>query len=298
MKYLITGGTGFIGSYYIKNLHGDNNEIIILSRRVKPKSGVDNAKYIKSLDELNGNEKIDVIINLAGSSINKRWSEKVKRDIIFSRVSATKDLIRLLQRLTFKPKVLISASAVGYYGPQGENELFENSDPVKCFTHDVCLSWEQEAYKASQYVNRLCIIRLGVVLGFSGGAIKDMYLPFKFGLGGRIGNGEQIFSWIHVKDVVNGMSYLVNNSNCCGIYNFTSPNPITNKGFASAMGECLHKPTLISMPSFLIRILFGEMGEELLLKGQKVIPRRLQNEGFKYEYPEIKSALKEIFNGY
>ena len=288
MKFLITGGTGFIGRNIIKTLEQNNHEYIILSRKKATQKST-----INNLNEIKNDEKIDFIINLAGSKIDQNWNPKTKEEIIKSRVNITNEVVKLIERLKTKPKLLISGSAIGYYNNESKKELDESSPEGKGFASQVCKKWEEEAKKTSI---RLCIIRLGVVLGKNEGFLKKITLPFKLGLGGILGTGNQFFPWIHIKDVVNGIMHLVSNNKSEGTYNFVSEEIITNKIFTKTLGKIIKRPTFFKIPSIIIKLIFGKMGEELILKGSKIKATKLKNEGFKFEYKTIKSAVKNIFS--
>lgn len=211
-----------------------------------------------------------------------------------SRINTTKNIISYIQQLQNKPDLLINVSAVGYYGSQVSNtRLTESSDFNPGFTHELCSAWEAEAKKAKKFGVRTCIARLGVVLDKNGGALPQLLLPFKLGLGGKIGNGEQMFSWVALNDVVNAFDFFISNKNTHGIYNLTAPNPVSNKEFTHTLGKVLHRPTIFKIPGLVVRLLFGEMGEELLLKGQAVIPQKLLQEGFEFQYPKLEDALHQ-----
>lgn len=293
MKYLITGGTGFIGQALINTLCRDNHTVTVLSRHSHQQ--LPQCRFIKTLDLLDNAESFDVVINLAGSPINRRWSQAIKRDLIASRVDTTNAVVNTLARLSQPPAVMISASAIGYYGPQAQGELTENASYVDSFTHDICQAWEAAANPVTTIGTRLCITRLGVVLGKGGGIIQKMHLPFYLGLGGQLGSGSQVLSWIHIDDVIAGFLHLVQNPEHSGIYNFTAPNPVTNAQFTQSLGKALKRPTLLPLPSIIVRALFGEMGETLLLSGQTVLPQRLLQTQFAFTYPTLNSALTAIF---
>ena len=288
MKFLITGGTGFIGRNIIKTLEQNNHEYIILSRKKATQKST-----INNLNEIKNDEKIDFIINLAGSKIDQNWNPKTKEEIINSRIKITNEVVKLIERLKTKPKLLISGSAIGYYNNESKKELDESSPEGKGFASQVCKKWEEEAKKTSI---RLCIIRLGVVLGKNEGFLKKITLPFKLGLGGILGTGNQFFPWIHIKDVVNGIMHLVSNNKSEETYNFVSEEIITNKIFTKTLGKIIKRPTFFKIPSIIIKLIFGKMGEELILKGSKIKATKLKNEGFKFEYKTIKSAVKNIFS--
>ncbi len=294
MHILITGGTGFVGSSLTNFLLGKGYRITILTH--KKNITIGGVKAISNINEIKSNEKIDGIINLAGAAISKNWSDNYKQELITSRVNTTKEVILLIKRLEKKPDILISGSAIGYYGSQDDNIIDEKSQSHNEFTSQLCHKWESEALKAEDIGVRVCITRLGVVLGPNGGALKQMLPTFKMGIGGQIGSGKQYFSWVHIDDVILAFSFLIENKKQSGIYNLTAPNPITNAHFTKALGKQLKRPTIFSVPSFVIKILFGEMGETLLLKGQRVLPKQLQQAGFIFKYPKIYEALENIIN--
>lgn len=292
MQYLITGGTGYIGSALIKKLENQGNSFIILSRTTKQQSKY--CKIITSLDQLSPNTKIDAVINLSGSPIDRIWNTKIKQDIIDSRVNTTKNLVAFLKRLKTTPKVMISASAIGYYGNNPNVIITEDSKPQASFTHTICKLWEDEATKVEKLGIRLCIIRISVVLGQNSRMIKKILLPFKLGLGGKFGSGNQIFSWIHIEDLVRAIIYLVKNNNSIGIYNLAAGDNITNQEFITNLGNIIHRPTFCTVPQKLIKLIWGEMGQELLLTNQNIYPKRLIKEGFKFNFDKINRALQDI----
>lgn len=292
MNILITGGTGFIGSTITKFFLQQNNYITILSRgRSKVLKPV---RVIESINQINTNEKINIIINLAGSSINKKWNKTYKEILISSRVEVTKSLITLIKALKEKPDLLISASAIGYYGTQNNKYLDETSSYIDDFTHELCNLWELEAQKAQELGVRTCITRLGVVLGKNGGVLEKILPLFKLGLGGNIGSGKQFFSWIHLDDVIGIFNFLISNKEQKGIYNLTSPSPTTNSQFTKALSRTLKRPDFFTVPSFLIKMVFGEMGDKLLLNGSAVYPKKLLDNGYEFKFKTIESALKNI----
>ena len=293
LNILITGGTGFIGTELISSLNSEQNTFYILTRAANvfnKKKLTKNIFYINSLNKIDNTAKIDVIINLAGAPIDKRWTKSYKKILFSSRIDTTKNIINLIKRLNDKPKVLINASAIGYYGSQ-DKTLDEKSDYKDCFTHQLCAQWEDIARTAENYGVRVCIARLGVVLGKNGGMLKKISLPFKLGLGGKLGSGEQYFSWIHIDDVINIFKLFINDNSFNGAYNLTSPNPVTNYEFTKSIGKLMHRPTFICMPEIIIKILFSEMGEELLLGNYKVLPNRLLELKYNFLYPKINSIV-------
>lgn len=293
MKYLITGGTGFIGARFIKTLSSEKDSVIILSR--KKTREMTGCIFINNLSCIKNDEEIDCIINLAGKPIDCRWTNANKKEIESSRLSVTNSLEDLIERLAIKPKIIISASAIGFYGGCSNEVLDESSIGKTSFTNELCKKWEDAALKLEKYGSRVCIMRLGVVLGKNGGFIKKISFPFKLGLGGRIGNGKQPFSWIHIDDVIAAMKFIIETKACSGIYNFVSPEIINNQEITKNIGKILNRPTIFNIPSFLIKIVFGEMGVALLLQGNKITPKKLLYEGYTFKYNDALSALKNIY---
>lgn len=291
MNILITGGSGFIGlelsNFFIQKKYN----VTILSRKHLNIEGI---KVINSTKEIGEKEKIDIIINLAGATINKRWTNSYKEELINSRLKVTKDIISLIKRIKSKPSLLISASAIGYYGSQNNDYLDEYSPHINDFTHKLCNLWESEAKKAENFGVRTCITRLGVVLGKNGGALKEMLPIFNLGLGGRIGSGKQWFSWIHIDDVIMAFEFLIKNKKQQGIFNLTSPNPVSNSELTETLGRTINRPTMLNLPEFIIRLIFGEMGISLLLKGSAVYPNKLLKCKYKFKYPFLDKALESI----
>ncbi len=296
-KILITGGTGFIGRVLLCELLNMGYQLYVLTRN-KAKSVSDfsnnNVILISSLEEIETLCEIDAIINLAGEPIaNKRWTVKQKNILLQSRLKITHQVVELCKRLEVKPKVLISASAIGFYGNCGDNIIDESCELIdencNSFSRNLCLSWENEALKCS---TRTCIARFGVVLDENQGAFKKMSMPFSLGLGGKIGNGKQYFSWIHIQDAVNALIFLIQNDNLSGVFNITSPRPVTNEEFTKCLSRTLQKPAFFHINSGIIKLLFGQMGEEILLYSQRVLPRNLVKNGFKFKYETIEECLK------
>ena len=295
MHILLTGGTGLIGSALRTELKSQGHSITLLTRSVAKAGSV---PAVNSLDAISSSERIDAVINLAGAPISKRWTAAYKKQLLASRLEATKALNELILRLETKPKVLLSASAIGFYGSLGDKTIDENYAPTQAkdqFTHQLCHAWEQEAQRAGEFGVSVRIARLGVVLAAQGGALRSMLPAFKFGLGGRIGSGQQYFSWIHIQDAVAALSFLLNDEKAAdGAYNLTATNPVTNAEFSAALGAALRRPARLPLPAAMVRLMFGEMGAALLLEGQRVVPRKLQAAGFEFRYPDINSALESL----
>ena len=292
MRILVSGGTGFIGQALCPRLIEDGHEVVVWSRQPNAKVA-EGATVIQRLDELTGPSP-DAIINLAGASIaDGRWTEARKRLLVESRVDTTRKLVEWMQGMESPPKALISSSAVGYYGEQGDRIITEDTPPTTGFTHDLCAQWESEALKAESLGVRVCLVRTGVVLDRDGGALAKMLFPFKMGAGGRLGSGRHYFPWIHRADIVAIYHWLVTNEQASGPYNASAPNPVTNAEFTRALGRALKRPTLFPMPEPVLRLLFGEMSE-LLLVSNRMMPKRFLDEGFEFRYPELKQALQAI----
>jgi uncharacterized protein len=295
MHYLITGGTGFIGSALIKAWQAGGHQVTVLTRRARPQTP--GCHYLTDLGDIPSDTHFDAVVNLAGASLaGARWTASYKQEILASRLDTTRALVELLRRLEHKPEVLISASAIGYYGHQGDNELAEDGATAPGFSHDLCRHWEAAALAAGELGIRVCLLRLGVVLDQDGGAMLEMARPFRFGVANWLGSGRQWLSWVHRRDVVAAILFLQERRDLSGPFNITAPNPVTSRGFCRAMKQ--HRRTLITapVPALAMRLLVGEMADELLLNGQKVLPVRLQQAGFEFAFGELNDALEDILH--
>jgi len=292
MKVLISGASGLVGSA-LSDLY-EEEDVFRLVRRDpdgpneiywKPSEGeIDTAS-------LSG---FDAVVHLAGESIVGRWSEEKKKAIRASRVDGTTLLSEALAEVDEAPNVLICASAIGYYGNRGDEILDENSAPGDLFLSEVCVEWEKAADPARDAGIRVAHARFGVILSPDGGALAQMLLPFKLGVGGRIGDGEQWMSWIDLYDVVHAIDHIVRCDEMSGPVNVVAPNPVRNRQFTHAMGDVLGRPTIFPLPGFAARLLFGEMADELLLASTCVQPEKLRKHDFNFEYPHIKDALLHL----
>jgi hypothetical protein len=236
----------------------------------------------------------DAVINLAGEPIaDRRWTDRRKQALYASRVDLTEGLIDSLAQQANPPKVLISASAVGYYGDRGSQLLNEDATPHPEFSHELCAAWEAAALRAESLGIRVCIVRIGLVLGPDGGLLKRMGLPFKLGVGGRLGSGEQWMSWIHLDDLVRAIVYLIDHDTLRGAFNATAPEPVTNREFTLQLARQVRRPAVIPVPAAVLKLGLGEMSQ-LLLTGQRVIPERLQQAGFNFLHPSLAPALEDI----
>lgn len=288
---LITGGTGFIGQALTELLQQANHSISTLSRQPKGANQFSWQPDEGSMD-VNALENQDIVIHLAGESLfTKRWSAKRKNYLKHNRQSACKTLIHHINEAANPPRTLIVASAIGFYGDTAEKVVDEHSPKGDNFPAEICQLIETEAGELDQNKTKLVIARLGVVIDKSGGAVKQLLPPFKSFLGGPIGNGQQWMSWISLKDCIAGFQYFIDHQDCQGCYNLTSPNPVSNQQFSSVLAQTLHRPCWLPLPAFAVRLLFGEMGESLLLANANVLPTKLTHEGFEFAYPSIDQAL-------
>ena len=292
MKILITGGSGLIGSNLVPVLRP--SKIAVYTRNVSMAEKILGHKihFLSTLEHLTDLDQFDVVINLAGEPIaSKKWTNEQKREIEASRWDMTEKLVSLLKAGNNPPSLFISGSAIGYYGRQDENIIDESfSTPHDEFSHRLCERWEFLAKQAESDKTRVCILRTGIVLSKRGGALLKMLLPFKLGLGGPVANGQQYMSWIHLEDMLQGIAHLIENKSCQGVYNFTAPNPVTNEHFSQQLARTLGRPYFFRMPEFLLRHMFGEMAD-LLVYGQRVVPTRLLDSGYKFVYPEISAVF-------
>ncbi|CAA9893007.1 Epimerase family protein YfcH [Candidatus Methylobacter favarea] len=298
MKILITGGTGFIGSALVRRLVEQGHTVTVLSRnpaKVAKICGPD-IDALGDLDSLKADASYQVIINLAGEpTFAARWSEARKQLIRNSRIKLTERLIKCIGRMAVKPELLISGSAVGYYGDQGDTVLTEQSRPSPNFSQQLCADWEDAAKKAEQFGVRVCLVRTGLVLAPGGGLLQRMLPPFRLGLGGRLGDGGQWMSWIHRQDWINIAQTMMVDTSMDGPYNATSPNPVTNSEFTRVLSHCLKRPALVPVPAWLLKMLLGEMSE-LVLGSQRVIPERLLEKGFTFQYSDLACALTQALS--
>lgn len=296
MHILVTGGTGFIGQALCRHLLERGHRLTVVSRqaseRVKALCGCGVAR-IAGFTGLDPRTRFDAIINLAGESIAaERWTDARKQVLWDSRVTLTGELVDFIRRAETKPAVLVSGSAVGYYGNAGDTPLNEDSAPLDDFGHHLCAAWEQAAWRAADAGVRVCLVRTGLVVGRGGGFLARMLPPFRLGLGGPMGDGRQWMSWIHRDDQIAAIEFLLEHAELSGIFNATAPNPVTNREFSRALGRALRRPALLPAPAPALRLVLGELAE-LLLGGQRVLPKRLLQAGFQFRYPELEMALAD-----
>ena len=295
MKILIGGSHGLVGTALIKSLETEGHEIFRLVRHAPTsKTEVEWSpdRYSIALARIEG---FDAVVNLAGESIAEgRWTEDKKRRIRESRVKGTKLLGDALANLAVPPKIFVCASAIGFYGNRGDELLTETSAAGGDFLAKVCAEWEDATALATEKGIRVVNARFGVILDTNGGALKKMLPPFRMGAGGKVGSGKQWMSWIALDDVVAGIQFALANDSIRGPVNFVAPVPVTNAEFTKTLGKVLSRPTILPIPAFAIKLLFGEMGEALLLGGQRVAPERLVAEGYEFSYPQLEQALVHI----
>ena len=292
MHFLITGGTGFIGRAFVERAIKEGHTITILSR--EERDSCDSIEFVRNLDQIDGEAQIDAIINLAGAPLGeKRWSDSYKRELMESRLGITERLIKFCKRLSRRPAVILSASAIGYYGSRGDNVLTEVSSAGTNFSSKLCRDWEALWSSVVYPETRVCCLRFGVVFGRSGGALKQLSQSFRFKVGTQIGTGNQWMSWVHLDDAVRAMIFLINQKHLTGIFNVTSPKPVTVAELNVAIARWLPVYLHLRIPGKLIEAMLGEMATELLLASQRVMPDALSKAGFNFTYPDVNAALKK-----
>jgi len=297
MKILITGGLGFVGRQLTTEFltRGDRVTIVDLPSQ-QTVFTQDTLTYISADTTVPGEwqksvVEADIVINLAGVTIFKRWTTAFKEKIYNSRILTTRNIAEVLPK--GKDMTFISTSAVGYYGWRGSEKLTEGDTPGNDFLSHVCQDWEQEALRGRKNGVRVVITRFGIVLGKSGGVLGTMIPLFKLFAGGRLGKGSQWFTWVHGKDLVAGILYILDTPSIKGPVNLCSPNPVTNRTLTRTLGKIMHRPSLLPVPSFALKLVLGEFADNIL-RGQRVIPEKIQKAGFEFKYREIESALREI----
>jgi uncharacterized protein (TIGR01777 family) len=298
MNIFMTGGTGFVGSFLSRNLAEAGHDITILTRKKEPPTPAHSRIRFVTGDPKQGGPWMtevpqhDWVVNLAGASINTRWTDEAKKAIYNSRVLTTKNLVAALAAGD-RHQFFCSTSAPGYYGPRGEEELTEASPPGDDFLAKLAVDWETEALKAQDLGIRTVVTRFGIVLGKGGGMLGQLVPLFKSFLGGPVGSGEQWLSWIHQQDQVRAFLFLVEQPKLVGPVNFTAPNPARNRDFAKALGKGLNRPAILPAPAFMLHLALGEFAD-VILTGQKVLPQKLLAAGFQYHFPTLDQALEDL----
>lgn len=295
MRVLVSGGTGLIGRALVRSLEEDHQEVTLLARSegVKaPRILWDPERGVMDTRLLDG---FDAVVHLAGESIaNGRWTEAIKERISESRTRGTFFLADSLAKSVRPPKVMLCASAVGFYGDRGEERLTEGSLPGQGFLPAVCQAWESSCAPAVAKGIRVANLRFGVVLSPKGGALKKMLLPFKFGLGGKIGSGQQWWSWVSLEDVVGALRHVLSTDSLSGPINVTSPAPVRNAEFTGTLGRALHRPAILPLPAFAAKFVLGEMAEALLLSSARVEPKKLLATGYVFRMPTLRAVFEAL----
>lgn len=294
MKVAVSGASGMIGTALRESLVADGVDVLALTRRKSlPPLETVTWDLEKGRFDASPLEGTDVVVHLAGEPIAQRWTESAKKAIRESRSEGTRLLVEGLKSLENKPKVLVSASAVGFYGDGGDEVLTESSPAGEGFLPEVCQAWEQTAMEAMGLGIRTVVLRTGVVLSTKGGALAQMMTPFKLGVGGRVGHGRQWMSWIHIDDLVGAMRFVTTSDELMGAVNATAPHPVRNAEFTKSLGAALHRPTIFPVPAFGLKLAFGEMSQ-VLLESQRVLPKKLEEAGYVFHHPEIGPALEDV----
>ncbi len=307
MRVFVTGGTGLIGSRLIQKLVERGDQPVVLTRRPEQaKQSLGSKVEVVSGDPMTAGpwmdelSRCDSVINLVGEGIfNKRWNTAFKQLLVDSRVKSTTHVAEAIRRQPRRsdgsPKVLVSASAIGYYGPHGDEEITEDTPPANDFLGQLCVDWEKATQPAADAGVRVAVIRVGVVLDKNGGALAKMLPPFKLCAGGPIGSGRQYMSWIHHEDMVGLFLFALDQADCTGPLNGTAPNPRTNAEFSKALGKALHRPAFVWTPGFALHLMLGEAAA-IITQGQRVIPKKALSLGYSFKYPHLDEALGQIFS--
>ena len=293
---LVTGGTGFVGGRLVSALVAAGHDVTVLTRaRANAAELPAPIRVVTSLDQIPVDARIDAIVNLAGEPIsNGFWTLRKRRRILRSRLQVTRDVVRLIERLVVRPSVLVSGSAIGWYGLRGDEELNETAEGANCFSRRLCVRWEREAMVAAELGVRVVCLRTGLVLAAEGGLLSRLLTPFEFGLGGRFGDGRHWMSWIHRDDLVRLIIHAIASPALVGPVNGTAPGPVSNKVFVAALGRVLGRPAVLPVPGWPLRLMLGAFADELLLGGQRGAPVAALGSGFRFVYPDIDGALAEI----
>jgi len=298
MKVVVTGGTGFLGGALVEALRRDSHRVTVLTRGAASKPGevqwqprLPPGAWARSV------EGADAVINLAGESIaDGRWTQARKRTILASRVDATRAIVAAIRAAGSAPATLLSGSAIGYYGTPGDAPLDESAPAGADFLAKVCREWEHEAIDAGATA-RVVLLRTGLVLARDGGALQQLAMPFHFCVGGALGSGRQVMSWIHRDDWIAMVRWALTDRSVSGPLNLTAPQPVTNREMATTLGRVLHRPSFMPTPAFTLRLLLGEMADAMILNGQRVLPRVAQRGGFTFRYESLEPALRAIQKG-
>ena len=293
-KVVVSGASGLVGSALVPELEKAGHQVARLVRRDTRNSKELRWNPSAHLFDERLLADVDVVVNLAGETIGRRWTEARRRRIRDSRVAGTDAIVTAIQKTTKHPITLINASAVGFYGNRSGDLLDEKQPAGRGFLAEVCKQWEGAAKPATRYGARVVLIRTGLVLAPNGGVLKQMRLPFQLGVGGRLGTGKQWMSWIAIDDLVRAICWIIDHQEIAGPVNMVAPNPVTNAEFTAALGRALHRPAVIPVPEFALRTIFGAMADETLLASQRAHPFVLQGSGFEFQMPTLSDALGKI----
>lgn len=293
MKIAVTGASGLLASAFLDEIKGEDAVV----RLVRHPPEQPNEIWWEPGRSLEGINDFDAVVHLAGARIDRRWTASARREIWDSRVKWTRALSEALAALPRPPPVLLSASAVGFYGDRGVETVDESAGAGRGFLADVASAWEAATAPAQTAKIRVVNLRFGVVLSPRGGALARMLPLFRLGLGGPLGGGRQMMSWAHITDAARAMRHLLTLPNAIGPYNITAPHPVSNREFAQALGRALGRPAWLPAPAFALRLVFGKMADEVLLSGVRALPRRLLESGFRFSYPELPAALAALLSG-
>ncbi len=294
MKILITGASGLVGKELQKSFAEKGYEMLLASRSEPKDDNHIQWTIDEGFAEPEKLEGVDVVVHLAGENVSGgiRWTDEKKKAIRDSRVLGTRNVVDAISKLKKKPHTFIASSAIGFYGERGDEEVTESSAAGDNFLAGVCKEWEAESRRAEDAGIRTVLLRTGIVLSKDGGALGTMLTPFKLGVGGVVGSGKQWMSWISMDDEIAIIKYAIENENIRGAVNAVAPNPVTNEEFTKTLGEVLYRPTFIPLPEFAVSMIFGEMGDALLLASTKVMPKRLEDAGFEFKFPNLKEAVE------
>jgi uncharacterized protein len=299
MRILLTGATGLIGQALCRALADEGHQLVVLSRNqasatISAAASVFAWQPEQTEPPREAFDGVEAVIHLAGENVAARWTSERKRRIRDSRVLGTRNLVAGMQRTSKPPRILLSASAVGFYGDRGDEVLTESSPPGSGFLPEVCQQWEAEAKQAQSFGARVVTLRTGVVLGSAGGALKAMLPAFRFGVGGKLANGRHWFPWIHLNDIVGLFRFALLNETLSGPVNGAAPNPVTNAEFTTELAAVLHRPALFPVPKLALELLFGEMAE-VMLASLRVVPEAALKAGYQFQFPQLRPALEELF---